>query len=144
MNGPRDRECRLAERYTSSSQTPSPVQRRMTLLRAAASFVAWVDNAQHIALLSFNDELAAPFIENIEERELKSSWHLIQPDGTRLKKGAAALALLEQLRRTRGLAHWIRVSRLHWLVAAGNTFLHLIRKKAGRFVPNVPEIRRWP
>jgi predicted DCC family thiol-disulfide oxidoreductase YuxK len=95
-------------------------------------------------LLSFDDELAAPFVERIDEDDLRSSWHLIKPDGTRLKKGPAATALLEQLRCTRWLARWVGVLRLQWLVTAGNAFLYLIRKKVGRFTPDVPKVRRWP
>jgi hypothetical protein len=76
-----------------------------------------------------DDELAAPFVERIDEDDLRSSWHLIKPDGTRLKKGPAATALLEQLRYARWLARWIGPLRLLWLVTAGNVFFYLTRKK---------------
>lgn len=80
----------------------------------------------------------------MDEDELHSSWHLIGPDGTRLPKGPAAMALLGHLRPARRLARVLRALKLQWLVTAANSFFYVIRKKAGRFVPDVSPTRRWP
>jgi predicted DCC family thiol-disulfide oxidoreductase YuxK len=103
-----------------------------------------VDRAGRLAFLSFDDELATPFVTHMDEDQLHSSWHLIEPDGTRLRKGPAAMALLDHLRPTRRVARALRALRLQWLVTAANSFFYVIRKKAGRFVPDVPTTRRWP
>lgn len=75
---------------------------------------------------------------------MDASWQLIQPNGVRLQKKPAAIALLEQLDRTWFMGRVARVLRLGWLVALGNEFFNLIRVKAGRFVPDVTRTVRWP
>ncbi len=97
-----------------------------------------------LALLPFDAEEADPYTARISETEQDESWHLILTDGTRLMKTEAGLVLLETLRPTRWLGRALRRLRLAWLVAAANWFFHVIRAPAGRFVPDVPPIKRWP
>lgn len=80
----------------------------------------------------------------MSEEEMDESWQWIDPDGTRLMKTPAAIALLETLCFTRPVARAIRFARLSWLVGLGNGFFSRIRTRAGKLVPDVEPIVRWP
>lgn len=97
-----------------------------------------------LAILPFDADEATVYRQRLTEDEMDESWHLVQPNGTRLQKKPAAMALLEYLHATRALGRLFRTLRLGWVVALGNEFFNLIRVKAGRCVPDVPRTVRWP
>jgi len=80
----------------------------------------------------------------LTEDEMDESWQWIEPDGTRYMKTRAAMRLLESLRWTAPVARVVRFAHLEWIVGLANGFFNLIRVKAGRFVPNVDRVIRWP
>jgi hypothetical protein len=110
----------------------------------AARLVAWLDRNERLALLSRDDEAAAPYAARIPKHEVSASWQLIDPTGVRMMHGPAGIHLLEYLPGTRWLAWVLRSLRLTPLVTAVNRLLGLIRKPLGRFFPNPRLPRRWP
>jgi hypothetical protein len=103
-----------------------------------------LDRKQRLALLSRDDEAAAPYVARIPENEIQESWQLIEPTGVRLMHGPAGIRLLEYIPATRWLAWTLRTLRLTPLVTALNRLLGRIRKPLGRFFPNPQLPRRWP
>jgi hypothetical protein len=103
-----------------------------------------LDRKERLALLSRDDEAAAPYAARIPEHEVSESWQLIEPTGVRLMHGPAGIRLLEYLPATRWLAWGLRTLRLTPLATAVNRLLSLIRKPLGRFFPNPRLPRRWP
>ena len=103
-----------------------------------------MDRTQRLALLSRDDEAAAPYAARIPEQQIQDSWQLIEPTGVRLMHGPAAIRVLEHLPATRWLAWVLRTLRLTGLATEGNRLLSRIRKPLGRFFPNPRLPRRWP
>lgn len=69
---------------------------------------------------------------------------MIEPNGTRMMHGPAALRLLGYIKWTRWLARSLRTLRLTPFVTATNRLLGHVRKPLGRFFPNPEVPRRWP
>lgn len=103
-----------------------------------------MDRKERLALLSRDDEAAAPYAARIPEGEVQDSWQLIEPSGVRLMHGPAAIRLLGYLPATRWLAWLLRTLRLTSFVTATNRLLSRVRKPLGRFFPNPRVPRRWP
>jgi hypothetical protein len=97
-----------------------------------------------LALLSRDDDAAAPYAARIPQREISESWQLIEPSGVRMMHGPAAIRLLEYLPATRWLGWVLRSLRLAPLATAVNRLLSVIRKPLGWFFPNPRLPRRWP
>jgi hypothetical protein len=103
-----------------------------------------LDRKERLALLSRDDEAAAPYAARIPANEVDESWQLIEPTGTRLMHGPAGIRLLEYLPATRWLGRALRSLRLTPLVTALNRLLSRVRKPLGRFFPDPQLPRRWP
>jgi hypothetical protein len=103
-----------------------------------------VDRKERLAILSRDDEAAAPFVGLIAMEDVKESWQLIEPTGVRMMHGPAGVRLLEYLPGTRWLGRILRTLRLTFLVTATNRMLGRIRKPLGRFFPNPRVPHRWP
>jgi hypothetical protein len=103
-----------------------------------------LDRKERLALLSRDDEAAAPYAARIPAHEVSESWQLIEPTGVRMMHGPAGIRVLEYLPATRWLAWILRSLRLTPLATAVNRLLGLIRKPLGRFFPNPQLPRRWP
>jgi hypothetical protein len=103
-----------------------------------------VDRTERLALLSRDDEAAAPYAARIPEDQIQDSWQLIEPSGVRMMHGPAGIRVLEYIPATRWLAWILRTLRLTPLVTAVNRLLSRIRKPLGRFFPNPRVPRRWP
>jgi hypothetical protein len=103
-----------------------------------------LDRRERLALLSRDDEAAAPYAARIPEAEVQASWQLIEPTGVRLMHGPAAIRVLEHIAATRWLGRVLRTLRLTWLLTAFNRLLSRIRKPLGRFFPDPRLPRRWP
>lgn len=103
-----------------------------------------MDRRERLALLSRDDEAAAPYAARIPEHEVGESWQLIEPSGVRLMHGPATIRLLGYLPATRWLAWLLRTLRLTPLATAWNRLLSRIRKPLGRFFPDPRLPRRWP
>jgi predicted DCC family thiol-disulfide oxidoreductase YuxK len=112
--------------------------------RATARLVARVDRSGRLALLSRDDEAAAPYVARIPADQVQASWQLIEPTGVRWMHGPAALRLLELIPATRNVGRAMRRLRLTTLMTAGNRLLGRIRKPLARFFPNPRVPRRWP
>ena len=103
-----------------------------------------MDRKERLALLSRDDEAAAPYAARIPEHEVQDSWQLIEPTGVRMMHGPAGIRLLEYLPATRWLALILRNLRLTRFVTVVNRLLSRTRKPLGRFFPNPRLPRRWP
>jgi hypothetical protein len=103
-----------------------------------------LDRSERLALLSRDDEAAAPYAGRIPEHEVGESWQLIEPTGVRLMHGPAGIRVLETIAATRWLGWGLRTLRLTRLATAVNRLLGRIRKPLGRFFPNPRVPRRWP
>jgi hypothetical protein len=103
-----------------------------------------VDRTERLALLSRDDEAAAPYAARIPEDQIQDSWQLIEPSGVRMMHGPAGIRVLEYIPATRWLAWILRTLRLTPFVTAVNRLLSRIRKPLGRFFPNPRVPRRWP
>jgi hypothetical protein len=103
-----------------------------------------LDRRGRLALLSRDEEAAAPYASRIPDSEVKASWQLVEPTGVRLMHGPAGVRLLEYLPATRWLAWVLRKLRLTPFVTAVNRVLGRIRKPLGRFFPNPRVPRSWP
>jgi hypothetical protein len=103
-----------------------------------------LDRTERLALLSRDDESAAPYVLRIPEDQVQASWQLIEPSGVRLMHGPAAIRLLGYIPATRWLAWTLRRLRLTPLVTVVNRILGLIRKPLGRCFPDPRLPRRWP
>ena len=103
-----------------------------------------MDRTERLALLSRDDEAAAPYAARIPEHEVQESWQLIEPTGVRMMHGPAGIRLLEYIPATRWLAWILRRLRLTRLVTVVNRLLSRIRKPLGRFFPDPRLPRRWP
>jgi hypothetical protein len=103
-----------------------------------------LDRKQRLALLSRDDEAAAPYAARIPEHDVAESWQLIEPTGVRLMHGPAGIRVLEYITATRWLGWVLRRLRLTPFATALNRLLGRIRKPLGRFFPNPQLPRRWP
>jgi hypothetical protein len=103
-----------------------------------------LDRKERLALLSRDDEAAAPYAARIPDHEVAQSWQLIEPTGVRMMHGPAAIRLLGYLPATRWLSSLLRVLRLTPLATAVNRLLSMVRKPLGRFFPDPRVPRRWP
>jgi hypothetical protein len=103
-----------------------------------------LDRNERLALLSRDDEAAAPYAARIPPEDVSQSWQLIEPTGVRMMHGPAAIRLLEYLPATRWLAWVLRSLRLAPLATAVNRLLGRVRRPLGRFFPNPRLPRRWP
>ena len=103
-----------------------------------------MDRTERLALLSRDDEAAAPYAARIPANEVSESWQLIEPTGVRLMHGPGGIRLLEYLPATRWLAWALRRLRLAPFVTVLNRLLSLVRKPLGRFFPDPRLPRRWP
>jgi predicted DCC family thiol-disulfide oxidoreductase YuxK len=112
--------------------------------RAAARLVARLDRTERLALLSRDDEAAAPYTARVPERQVAESWQLIEPTGVRLMHGPAGIRVLEYIPSTRWLARLLRTFHLTPFATAVNRLLSRARKPLGRFFPNPQVPRRWP
>jgi predicted DCC family thiol-disulfide oxidoreductase YuxK len=117
---------------------------RCPFCRAAARLVARVDHRGRLALLSRDDDAAAPYAARIPEHEFWASWQLIEPTGLRMMHGPAAIRLIEHVPATRWLGWTLRTLRLTPLVTAVNRLLGRIRRPLSRFFRNPRVPRRWP
>jgi predicted DCC family thiol-disulfide oxidoreductase YuxK len=111
--------------------------------RAAARLVARLDRKERLALLSRDDEAAAPYSSRIPEDQIAESWQLIEPTGVRLMHGPAGIRLLEYIPATRWLGWVLRRLRLTPFVTAVNRLLGRIIRPLARFFPNPRLPRRW-
>lgn len=112
--------------------------------RASARLVARLDGKERLALLSRDDEAAAPYASRIPEEQIAESWQLIEPTGVRLMHGPAGIRLLEYISATRWLGWVLQSLRLTPVVTAVNRLLGRIRRPLARFFPNPRLPRRWP
>jgi hypothetical protein len=103
-----------------------------------------MDREENLAILPFDDPNAARFVVFLTEEQLKHSWQLIECDGTRLTKGAAAVRLMELLKPTRWLGKLCRARPLTRLVGAIDHLISINRPKLSHLVPKGPGPRRWP
>jgi len=103
-----------------------------------------LDRKERLALLSRDDEAAAPYASRLPEHDVKESWQLIEPTGVRMMHGTAGIRLLEYIPATRWLGMTLRTLRLAPLVTAVNRVLGQVRKPLGRFFSNPQVPRRWP
>ena len=103
-----------------------------------------MDRTEQLALLSRDDEAAAPYAARIPEQQVQDSWQLIEPTGVRMMHGPAGIRVLECIPATRWLGWILHTLRLTPLVTAVNRLLSRIRKPLGRFFPDPRLPRRWP
>ena len=103
-----------------------------------------MDRTERLALLSRDDEAAAPYAVRIPDEQVQDSWQLIEPTGVRMMHGPAGIRVLEYIPATRWLGWALRTLRLTPLATAMNRLLSRIRKPLGRFFPNPRVPRRWP
>jgi hypothetical protein len=104
-----------------------------------------MDRDENLAILPFDDPNAAPFVVFLTEEQVKFSWQLIECDGTRLTKGAAAVRLMELLKPTRWIGRLCRGRPLLTrIVGAIDHFISVHRPKLSKCVPKGPGPRRWP
>lgn len=80
----------------------------------------------------------------LTEEQLRYSWQLIEPDGTRLTKGPAAVRLLQLLKPTRWLGRACRPRPLTRLVGLLDHWIKAARPLLSHCVPKGPGPRRWP
>lgn len=97
-----------------------------------------------MAILPFDDPNAARFVVFLTEDQVKYSWQLIERDGTRLTKGAAAVRLMQLLKPLRWLGQLCRFRPLTKLVGAADHAICVSRPKLSKIVPKGPGPRRWP
>jgi hypothetical protein len=95
-----------------------------------------LDRRGRLALLSRDEEAAAPYASRIPDSEVKASWQLVEPTGVRLMHGPEGVRLLEYLPATRRLAWILRTLRLTPFVTAVNR-VHGADQEAAR--PILPE-----
>ena len=112
--------------------------------RALARLVARLDRTERLALLSRDDEAAAPYAARVPAQQVAESWQLIEPTGVRMMHGPAAIRVLEHIPPTRWLGWALRTLRLTPLATVVNRLLSRIRKPLARFFPNPRLPRRWP
>jgi hypothetical protein len=103
-----------------------------------------LDRTERLALLSRDDEAAAPYAARVPEQQIAESWQLIEPTGVRLMHGPAGIRVLEYIPATRWLGRLLRTFHLTRLATAVNRLLSRVRKPLGRFFPNRRVPRRWP
>jgi hypothetical protein len=103
-----------------------------------------LDRRERLALLSRDDEAAAPYASRIPAHQVQESWQLIEPTGVRLMHGPAGIRVLEYIPATRWLGWVLRTLRLTPVVTAVNRLLDRLRKPLGRFFPDPRLPRRWP
>jgi predicted DCC family thiol-disulfide oxidoreductase YuxK len=114
------------------------------LCRWAARLVARLDRGERLALLSRDDDAAAPYAARIPTHQVQQSWQLIEPTGVRMMHGPAGIRVLEYIPATRLLGRILRTLRLTPLVTVANRSLGRVRKPLGRYFPNPDVPRRWP
>lgn len=95
-------------------------------------------------MLSFADPEAARFVVFLTEEQVRYSWQLIEPQGARLTKGAAAVRLMQILKPTRWIGKLCSPRPLTWLVGAFDHLISISRPKLSKIVPKGPGPRRWP
>lgn len=103
-----------------------------------------MDKGENLAILPFDDPNAAQFVVFLTEEQLKYSWQLIECDGTRLTKGAAAVRLMQLLHPLRWLGRLCGPRPLTKLVGAIDHLISLSRPRLSKIVPKGPGPRRWP
>ena len=103
-----------------------------------------MDKDENLAILPFDDSNAAQFVVFLTEDQLKYSWQLIECDGTRLVKGAAAVRLMQLLHPLRWVGRICRRPLLTKLVGAVDHLICISRPKLSKIVPKGPGPRRWP
>jgi hypothetical protein len=103
-----------------------------------------MDKDGALAILPFDDANAAPFVVFLTEEQVKFSWQLIECDGTRLTKGAAAVRLMELLKPTRWLGRLCRPRPVTRLVGWVDHLISVSRPRLSHIVPKGPGPRRWP
>lgn len=103
-----------------------------------------MDRGENLAILPFDDPNAARFVVFLTEDQVKYSWQLIERDGTRLTKGAAAVRLMQLLKPLRWLGRLCRFRPLTRLVGVADHAICVSRPKLSKIVPKGPGPRRWP
>ncbi len=78
------------------------------LCRWAARLVARLDRGERLALLSRDDDAAAPYAARIPTHQVQQSWQLIEPTGVRMMHGPAGIRVLEYIPATRLLGRILR------------------------------------
>ena len=110
--------------------------------RSAARLAASLDRREELAFLPLQDEQAARLLASVGEDERRSTWWLVEADGSAHSRGRAGLALLEQL------SGWRRVARLLRPVGGALDPLYEAvakrRHQIGRIVPDRPGPLRYP
>ena len=112
--------------------------------RALARLVARLDRTERLALLSRDDEAAAPYAVRVPAHQVAESWQLIEPTGVRMMHEPAAIRVLEYIPATRWLGRVLRRLGLTPVVTEVNRLLGRIRKPLAQFFPNPHLPRRWP
>ena len=103
-----------------------------------------MDREDRLAILPFDDPEAARFVVFLTEDQVRYSWQLIEPDGTRLTKGPAAVRLMQHLKPTRWIGKVCRAQPLTWLVGKIDHLICISRPTLSHIVPRGPGPRRWP
>ncbi len=95
-------------------------------------------------MLSFNDPLAAPYVNPIPDEDLDTSWQFVDPAGVRLEHGRALVALMSSLRATRWLGLAFARLRLYWLAGAVDWLIDKARPYLSHLVPDTSGPSRPP
>ena len=133
------------------TKLPQPLARPLLLYEHTCRFCAWaarvvaaLDRDGRLALLSMNTDEGRAWLEPLPETVRYSSWHLVLPDGSYLRKGEGALALMELLAPLRPVARLVRAFGLEPLLARAERFVSARRRRLGKIVPRVAPPRRFP
>ncbi len=95
-------------------------------------------------MLPYDDPEAARWVVFLTEGEVEGSWRLVEPDGRRLTKGEAGIALLEHIDATRWLGRLLGMLHLTRVVGAIDWVISKLRPTLSRFVDKGPPFRRPP
>lgn len=116
--------------------------------RGFARALLWVDRRGALALLPFDDPVRTTLVPDMPDEVLRASMHLVLPDGSVASAGAAVAGVLRAVRGPFGLLGALgrfasdgmaaRVTERAYRAVADN------RGRFGRFVPDVPAVRRHP
>lgn len=112
------------------------------LCRFAARCVVRLDRRHDVAFLPLQDDAATALLGALAKHELRTTWRLVERDGSLSEYGTGIPVLLGAIRLT-------SAGRLLGLVPDGtlDALYRLIarnRGTLGRFVPNGPAPRRFP
>lgn len=97
-----------------------------------------MDRRQVLDLLSMYDDRAAPFVARVPGDERFTSFHVVEPHGATYSKGAAVVATLRLLDRTRYLGRALNGLRLTWLVNGLYWVIARSRGLLGHLVADAP------